>query len=443
MAEFTYMGTKRLLAPRIAALVREMADGPLLDLFSGIAAVGTEIGLARPIWCNDVQHFSKLLTRRKFTSARAFFEPNRLVDAATPVFASNQAALVQAFSSVLAKEQRALHTTSPAELSAIMEEIATVGSATRDQLRADGHHCLFATTHAGTYFGLSQAIAIDSIRSAADRLALSRAITPDEHEWMILALCQALSTSTNSTGHFAQYLSPNATNLHRILRKRRQDIWGIWQTALGRMQPLGTVRWRRGNRVFSRDAVELLRKLAGKARQPAVIYADPPYTSDQYSRYYHVLENCILYDYPKTAGKGQYRPDRFTSGFSLRSTVGRSFAELVAAASKLDAVLILSYPTNGLLAHSTGRLLEILNSHYAYVEAPVVVPHMHSTMGGSKGAQKQAVEENVFIAYQRPAMRHRGAANPRAGCGAGLSSRATVPHQTSWVGADALESVPA
>ena len=223
---------------------------------------------------------------------------------------------------------------------------------------------------------------------------------------MVLALCQAASTVSNSTGHFAQYLSPNDGNINRVLRKRRMDIWSLWHAALLDMKPAGTVAWRRNNRVFNTDAATLLRSIAGKARQPAVIYADPPYTNDQYSRYYHLLENIVLYDYPVTAAKGQYRPDRFTSGFSLKSSVNSSFVDLVEAAAEMRSVFLLSYPTNGLLEDSTQRVLDILRSRFAYVEAPRVIRHMHSTMGGSKGAQKHPVEENIFIAFQQWEMRH-------------------------------------
>lgn len=222
---------------------------------------------------------------------------------------------------------------------------------------------------------------------------------------MVLALCQTLSTVSNSTGHFAQYLSPSDTNIQRVVRKRRLNCWSIWLTALRGSHPLGNVAWRRGNRVFKSDATTLLKKLARNVRKPAVIYADPPYTSDQYSRYYHVLENAVLYDYPNVFGKGQYRPDRFTSGFSLKAGVDTSFKELVSAAAKLPSVFILSYPTNGLLKDSTKRVLELLKEQFVHVDQPVVIPHLHSTMGGSKGTQKQAVDENIFIAYQDPLTR--------------------------------------
>jgi adenine-specific DNA-methyltransferase len=268
------------------------------------------------------------------------------------------------------------------------------------ELRRQGVHCLLTVAHGATYFGVRQAIDLDSIRHAADRLLAEGVVSAEEHRWMLLALCQTVSTVSNSTGHFAQYLSPSDTNICRIVRKRRMDCWSIWSGALIKYRPIGTVAWRRGNRVFKTDAAKLLLSLSDKVRQPAVIYADPPYTSDQYSRYYHVLENAVLYDYPETSGKGQYRADRFTSGFSLKAGVDNAFNDLIAAAAKLPSVFILSYPTNGLLKDATKRIMELLTNQFVYVEQPLVIPHLHSTMGASKGAQKQAVDENIFIAYQ-------------------------------------------
>ncbi|WP_156941539.1 DNA adenine methylase [Mesorhizobium sp. WSM2561] len=421
MADFTYMGSKKLLAPQIADLVADMANGPFLDLFSGIAAVGSQIGTQRSIWSNDVQSFSTLLTGQKFRAARPFRTAHSIIERAEMPFAINRTGLEATFSEALANEERALSTNDAegareliATMSQIDEKIST--------LRRQKVHCLFTGLHGATYLGIRQAIDLDSIRYAADHLIDAGEVTAEEHRWMVLALCQTISTVSNSTGHFAQYLYPSYANIRRVVRKRRLNCWSIWSTALRESRPLGYVAWRRSNRVFKSDATTLLKKLSRNVRQPAVIYADPPYTSDQYSRYYHVLENAVLYDYPKVSSKGQYRPDRFTSGFSLKAGVDGSFKELVSAAAKLPSVFILSYPTNGLLKDSTERVLELLLEKFAHVDQPLVIPHLHSTMGGSKGAQKQAVDENIFVAYQDPLARWHG-----KDAGGALASRRTGP----------------
>lgn len=399
------MGTKKMLAPRIAELVSPMASGPFLDLFSGIAAVGTRVGTSRPIWSNDMQSFSGLLTEQRFCAAKAFKTAPTLIAKAIDHFAANRDVLIEAFAQGVTEEKLLLSAPDPARLKALMDDLTILGREKRGELRASGAHCMVATTHGGTYVGLTQAIEADSIRYAADALLLTGDIDQIEHRWMVLALCQAIVTANNSTGHFAQFLSPSDANIQRIVRKRRMSIWSLWHDALLRAQPLGTVKWRRGNRTFNEDASALLKSLRSKAQQPAIIYADPPYTSDQYSRYYHLLENLVLYDYPETASKGQYRSDRFTSTFSLKASVDAAFTELVTSAAKLPAVFVLSYPSNGLLKNARDRVVELLSSRFRHVEKPLEILHLHSTMGGSKGSQKQAVQENIFVAYQDLRMR--------------------------------------
>lgn len=397
------MGSKKLLAPRLAELVSEMEEGPFLDLFSGIAAVGTQIASNRQVWCNDVQRFSNLLTKQRFGCPKAFTSCERLIVEARTSFYENQAALSDIFSGALSTERQAMSSMNCAMFLDLIKTVDKASALYLPQLRSDRRSCLFVTSHGGTYFGVQQAIDIDSVRHAADTLRARGAIEEYEHGWMVLALCRVLSTISNSTGHFAQYLSPSSSNVRRVVRKRRMDVWKLWAETLRELQPIGTVAWRRGNRLFDTDAVTLLKRLSKRSRHPTVIYADPPYTSDQYSRYYHVLENIVLYDYPKLESKGQYRENRFTSGFSLKSEVSSSFEDMASAASKLDSVFILSYPSNGLLG------IDCVNScllrHFNHVDSPIVLPHLHSTMGASKGLHKQSVDENIIVAYQDPRKR--------------------------------------
>ena len=69
---------------------------------------------------------------------------------------------------------------------------------------------LFATTYAGTYFGIKQAIHTDSIIASIHRSHSQKEITPDEQRWCFIALGRALLKIANSTGHFAQYSTSEA-----------------------------------------------------------------------------------------------------------------------------------------------------------------------------------------------------------------------------------------
>jgi adenine-specific DNA-methyltransferase len=147
------------------------------------------------------------------------------------------------------------------------------------------------------------------------------------------------------------------------------------------MRPIQTKKWRKRNRAFRSEATDLLRILAEENASPAVIYADPPYTDDHYSRYYHLWETLVLYDYPTVSGKGQYRPDRFASPFSLRTQVEHAFEALVAGASSLQSTFVLSYPQGGLLDDSTDALTALLKRHFRKVSIASEIDHSHSTIG--------------------------------------------------------------
>jgi adenine-specific DNA-methyltransferase len=132
--------------------------------------------------------------------------------------------------------------------------------------------------------------------------------------------------------------------------------------------------------------------------RPSVVYADPPYTDDQYSRFYHLFETLLMYDYPKVSGKGLYRRRRFQTPFSLRSRVASAFDGFVKTVAEVGADLILSYPSNGLLVEAGENPLAILRKHFPKADCYMALPHRHSTMGASKGPVVGCVTEFIYMA---------------------------------------------
>jgi len=119
---------------------------------------------------------------------------------------------------------------------------------------------------------------------------------------------------------------------------------------------------RSGNRAFLGDW-----RCLGDARRgfdlpssPSLVYFDPPYTADNYSRFYHALDVIARNDYPPlekdAAGKpvrGRYPQigTRFQSGFARASAVEDEFRKVIAACAASGAKLVISYssPTGLLL----------------------------------------------------------------------------------------------
>jgi adenine-specific DNA-methyltransferase len=215
---------------------------------------------------------------------------------------------------------------------------------------------------------------------------------------MCVALCIAAKRIATTTGHFAQYLEINRNNAARFISQRRRSAWGEWLITLDELFPFGTQSWRDTNRSYHADALVLLDALvAGKAK-PAVVYADPPYTKDQYSRYYHLLDTLFRYDYPDATGRGRYPSGRFVSSFSLASSVLKSIEALAQGVARLKATLILSYPEDGLLDDSTKCIKKILKEYFKHTEVCRPFSHQHSTFGASKGEVTKFTREFLFLA---------------------------------------------
>jgi adenine-specific DNA-methyltransferase len=126
------------------------------------------------------------------------------------------------------------------------------------------------------------------------------------------------------------------------------------------------------------------------------VYADPPYSKDHYSRYYHVLETLTRYDHPGAVGKGRYRPDRFATPFSLKTRVEAAMDELCGAVAERGHTFILSYPSNGLLNAGCGvDPGDLLRDHFCRVDLSMRRPTSHSTLGARHGSARNSVSATV------------------------------------------------
>jgi adenine-specific DNA-methyltransferase len=400
------MGTKRELAPFVSRLIADCGEGPFLDLFAGTCSVASAVGANREIWSNDTQLFATEVARA-LTMSRDFpMRSARAADLLFPAYQKNMTALTERLAPFLAREREAIEAGSVPAVQRLHAEIPSVlndsnVAAARARLARRPKtfpYRLFAYSYGGTYFGLRQSVQMDSVRFAIDQASASGRLGASDRRWLLLALCQSAARVATSTGHFAQYLKIGAKNKRWFCAQRKRSVWIGMLDAIDDFFPIGPARWRLQNRVFRRDAVSLLKYLRSRKESPGVIYADPPYTQDQYSRYYHIYETLLLYDYPRITGTGRYRGNRYTSQFSMKRHVMDSIEKLISHSASLSCELVLSYPENGLLDEPSKTIRNALKSHYAAVDEPVVVNHIHSSMGASKGSESSPVKELIFRA---------------------------------------------
>jgi len=404
------MGSKQWLARRVARLCDDKpVQRPLVDLFGGMCSVaGAVANSGRPAWVNDVQSYAVSVARCLVSSPK---NPPRRETAEARLAAPyrrNLKALVERFQHEIRRERQILDRTR-SEYCVAAASWQHVGNnealaAEASGLRSDPQrfpYRMTSLTFAWGYFGLRQSVEIDSIRYAIDHARRTEAIGVEDAAWMRVALLQTASRIASAPGHFAQYLNARTDAGHRrIIACRRRSAWDSFLEDLGRVRPFGTTRWRRRNRVFHSDALELWDEFDRvKPSAPAVFYADPPYSKEHYSRYYHVLESLDRYDYPEASGTGRYRQDRFRTSFSIKSEVAGAVESLASAISARDGTLLLSYPSSGLLTCALEvDVAEMLRAYFSDVRLVIQAEAAHSTLGGRHGSSHQEVLEYVWLA---------------------------------------------
>ncbi|MCZ6795401.1 MAG: DNA adenine methylase [Planctomycetota bacterium] len=225
--------------------------------------------------------------------------------------------------------------------------------------------CLVTTYYGNVYFGLRQSLVIDSLRAAIDAMDEEQPFAARKRVHYLSALLHAASVSTSGTSHFAQprHLRKDS-ELQAVARRRSIDVLKTFAGYSGEiMETVARTSHRRGNRVFHGDYEQLISS-DGRFRFPAdvdLVYLDPPYTSDHYSRFYHVLEVIGRYDYPELEKndrgevlRGRYpaMSQRFQSGFCRPGRVEGEFRKVARASAAVGAKLVISY------AHPTGLLIK-------------------------------------------------------------------------------------
>ena len=391
------MGTKRLLAPAVRDAVASLNPrGRVADLFAGMGSVSASLASDQPVLANDVQKFAAAMLRAQFAPGERH-PPATVARRIWPWFECAHSHLRKEFVSRLKSEEDALRCSTPDALEAYMYEADHAGNsdgwrgrAKRASRRRGIEHYKLATLYfSAGYFSTAQAIELDAIRYAIDQC---RAAHRDE---LLSAWIAAAATTVNAPGHTAQYLKPGSeTGYIRIRRQWQRRVWEVFLGKLESISKVGTKDWRRRNVVTSEDALEIATDLS--RYDVGVVYADPPYTRDQYSRFYHLYETLYLYDYPASTGAGRYRSDRFVTPFSHVTTARASFERLFDLIAEAQVPLVLSYPANGLLETRDGPVLDVLRSRFSSV-SNTPIDHYHSTLGASNGHRSKPTRENLYV----------------------------------------------
>jgi len=218
---------------------------------------------------------------------------------------------------------------------------------------------------AGSYLGLRQTLQAEAMLWAASDLHAAGRADHWQYDALRMLICHALSSASYSPGkHFAQpHKRDGRKDLtfhgERLLSDRNVDL--IEATVRAAEALASSTRGVDERHAVIHRRLEDLRP--GDLGSVSCLYADPPYTAQQYSRFYHLLELAVdgrarELQYvgdgaARRVTSGLYARDRFLSDFCRTSTAPRALSQLVSLAHHLRAALLLSY--SGSASGSTGN----------------------------------------------------------------------------------------
>lgn len=369
-----YLGNKLRLVNVIRGCLNEVdpSKGPVCDLFAGSGTVSLALSQERDVIAVDIQEYSRVLcsallnpslispeiVAQIFHKLRTSDHRQQLRWAVEPLVSYELSCIRLALSgdpeplcdllehgSILADERGLCKASN--DLRAAIEQ--TCDRLKRQHLNRDARS-LVVRHFGGMYFSYAQAADIDAILETAHN-------EPAPRKDMLLAA--ALSTASdivNTVGkQFAQPIRPRAKNgepkrhlLSKIERDRSHDVLSFYAEWLEHYQSL--TRKTGQHRAIRGDYIDVLGTYDGNL---SIVYADPPYTRDHYSRFYHVLETMCLRDDPAVSitendgtrqlSRGIYRLHRHQSPFCIHSQAPKAFDRLFHLVRARECPLVLSY----------------------------------------------------------------------------------------------------
>jgi adenine-specific DNA-methyltransferase len=330
-----YGGNKLRLLPAIVWIVRQVVKsaGTILDLMAGTHCVGYALKQQYRICANDIQEYS-------FVIGKAFIENGGYV------------------------------------INRNLAEKELLKNIQKNKRNAEFN--LFQKAYANTYFTTSQCREIDNIRAAIE------AVPTPRRELYLTMLMSTMCYASNTTGHFAEYLNKPASSPKSV-----QELF------FEKCENLSVVSNSYVNRVFNLDYKEFLseteQELVEIVEGSDLIYIDPPYSSAQYSRFYHILETLVKYDYPTVEFKGRYRRDRHFSGFCRKSMAQSELDNALRKCSEINkGFILLSYVDSSSSLIPKEKFEEIVHNHFSHATKALTCQISHSKLGN--GASKKVTE---------------------------------------------------
>jgi len=426
---------------RITDTILEAVDevarprGAACDLFAGSGTVSLALSRVRPVTAVDIQEYSRVVCSALLAPVRAPARP----DAAWIVDTARRSEVVQklreAVEPLINLEQQCLASAAAGDLEPLCDflEHASLlaldveakeqpsSEGVRKALRAasnnltkaglrDDSRSIVTRYFGGIYFSVEQAVELDGLLDVVHAL-------PSEHrDYFLSMVLSTASEIVNTVGkQFAQPIRPRDSQgrpkrhlAQQVIRDRArvtEEVFAEWSARYEAL-PAPTqehATYRADYRDFLRTATD----------EFSVVYADPPYTRDHYSRFYHVLETMCLRDNPAVStmrlgdrellSRGFYRSERHQSPFCIKTQAPGAFTELFEGVRRLKAPLVLSYSPYQASEGARPRLMtidgivELARKSFNNVEVRSVGKYAHNKFNQQERNARMFYDSEVLV----------------------------------------------
>lgn len=441
-----YLGSKVNILPYIGEEITRLVSpgGTILDIFSGTGVVGQSLKDRFTIISNDIQEYSFLINKLllEFNDLGLLRDLSIAELYESEGFKENYRKLEQVFCEQLKYEDSVINNDDLNKLSLLCQsQIFYNGSNIRNtepllkqyysvmsyfsdinikKYRENAScfpYMLFSLYYLNSYFSLRQCIEIDSLRYSIDCLSKKQYDGDVKKQIYLVCLLHAISEVVSTVGkHFAQPIKTVDKNnqtkefiTRRCLRDRKRNIIEYMEKMLFTLKnnlKIGNYP----NKVYCmeyRDILDLLR-----LRDVDLVYIDPPYTIDHYSRFYHIPETLVKYDYPELEYKifngknrimqGRYRTDRFQSNFCIPSKAYNEFDVLIHKVRELNTKIVMSYSEGDCKKETRSRvidkdtLLEIIRKYYDDIEV-ININHKYRKLNKKENNKEELDNSELLL----------------------------------------------
>ncbi len=317
MNVLNYQGNKNKLMEFINPYIRQylQKNKALLDIFCGGGAVCQYYYNEIPVYANDIEIYSNLI-------AKSILNPNELLfdkewkNEFMKKYQKNYNFIFQAYSNDIEIEEECLEKNDAINLIELYKSFPTLWNGyyskltnsklTWGQIDFTKQFVLMTVLYSSNYFGIKQAVELDSLRYAIEKT---------NKKYNKAVLFTALFNSMNNCvfskdGHMAQPLNQEK-NKNRLIKTRKLSILNCFMDFISKYESNLPIF---NNKCFNYDLKDLLNQ-NNIFKEIGCVYADPPYTDMQYSRYYHLLNTIAIYE----ADSPTIKQGKFTNGLYLNN----------------------------------------------------------------------------------------------------------------------------